>query len=204
MWVCLISSPSKLLMADTYKPYTVYVLLKTFALPHVDALRQADPYLNEPVSKTDTVCKLSAGGNKERDNAYDEAVAAIYENGSACHRHMRCYTSRKTGERKWTVLEMWPIADPLDGKLAVMVSEYNMTQQKELELQLSAQHLSLQRSTLCKLRLPCHQLACTCTQLRKLHKQWQKNARQYNQILVEICCLMCAFDCGCVGPQAEC
>ena len=72
---------------------------------------------------------------------------------------MRCYTSRKTGKRKWTVLEMWPIADPLDGQLAVMVSEYNMTQQKELELQLSAQHQSLQRLTSCKLRLPFHQLA---------------------------------------------
>ncbi len=33
----------------------------------------------------------------------------------------------------------------MDGKLAVMVSEHNMTQQKELELQLSAQHQSLQR-----------------------------------------------------------
>ena len=97
------------------------------------------------------MCKLTAGGNEERDDAYDEAVAAVFEKGVACHRHMRCYTSRKTGKRKWTVLEMWPIADPLDGKLAVMVSEYNMTQQKELELQLSAQHQSLQRSATCKL-----------------------------------------------------
>lgn len=37
------------------------------------------------------------------------------------------------------------LQDPLDGKVAVMVSEYNMTQQKELELQLAAQHQSLQR-----------------------------------------------------------
>jgi hypothetical protein len=37
------------------------------------------------------------------------------------------------------------LQDPLDGKLAVMVSEYNMTEQKELQLQLAAQHCSLQR-----------------------------------------------------------
>lgn len=103
--------------------------------------------------------QLTAGGDQERDEACDEAVAAIFEKGVACHRHMRCYTSRRTGKRKWTVLEMWPIADPLDGQLAVMVSEYNMTQQKELELQLSAQHLSLQRSAVCKLCLPYYQLA---------------------------------------------
>ena len=58
---------------------------------------------------------------------------------------------------------MWPIADPLDDKLAVMVSEYNMTQQKELELQLSAQHLSLQRSvSTTKPCLPERQLAHAC------------------------------------------
>ncbi|KAL3140140.1 putative 3',5'-cyclic phosphodiesterase pde-3 [Trebouxia sp. C0009 RCD-2024] len=87
----------------------------------------------------------SSGGDMEREEAYQEAVKAVFEKRVSCHRHLRCYTSRKTGKRKWTVLEMWPIADPLDDKLAVMVSEYNMTQQKELELQLSAQHLSLQR-----------------------------------------------------------
>ena len=37
------------------------------------------------------------------------------------------------------------LQDPLDGRMAVMVSESNITQQKELELQLSAQRLSLQR-----------------------------------------------------------
>ncbi|KAL0017820.1 hypothetical protein WJX77_003173 [Trebouxia sp. C0004] len=86
-----------------------------------------------------------AGGVQEVHAAYHEAVSAIFDKRVACHRHQRCYTSKKTGKQKWTTLEMWPIADPLDGKLAVMVSEYNMTQQKELELQLAAQHCSLQR-----------------------------------------------------------
>ena len=88
---------------------------------------------------------LHAGGDAELDAAYDTAVTAIFEKGVACHRHLKCYTSRKTGKRKYINMEMWPVADPLDGKLAVMVSEYNMTEQKELELQLSAQHQSLQR-----------------------------------------------------------
>ena len=99
---------------------------------------------------------------------------------------MRCYTSRKTGKRKWTVLEMWPIADPLDGKLAVMVSEYNMTQQKELELQLSAQHLSLQRSTIFLQATPAmssagmhmHTNPGKCVR----HKRWQASSR----MLVEV------------------
>ena len=88
---------------------------------------------------------LYAGGAEELDAAYETAVSAIFERGVACHRHQKCYTSRKTGKRKYISMEMWPVADPLDGKLAVMVSEYNMTEQKELELQLSAQHQSLQR-----------------------------------------------------------
>ena len=48
---------------------------------------------------------------------------------------------------------MSAVQDPLDGKLAVMVSEYNMTEQKELELQLSAQHMSLLRCASCH---PCY------------------------------------------------
>lgn len=110
---------------------------------------------------------LSAGGDNEREEAYQEAVKAVFEKGASCHRHLRCYTSRKTGKRKWTVLEMWPIADPLDGKLAVMVSEYNMTQQKELELQLSAQHLSLQRSAASQAACYGARLTCMCIHHRR-------------------------------------
>ena len=50
------------------------------------------------------------GGVQEQNAAYLEAVSAIFEKGVACHRHQRCYTSKKTGKQKWTTLEMWPIA----------------------------------------------------------------------------------------------
>ena len=53
---------------------------------------------------------MYAGGVQELHAAYHEAVSAIFEKRVACHRHQRCYTSKKTGKQKWTTLEMWPIA----------------------------------------------------------------------------------------------
>ena len=38
------------------------------------------------------------------------------------------------------------LQDPMDGSPAVLVQRYNITQQKELELQLSLQQEALQRS----------------------------------------------------------
>ena len=72
--------------------------------PHVSVLAQLHHHL--------FLCQLAmlAGGVQELHAAYLEAVSAIFEKGVACHRHQRCYTSKKTGKQKWTTLEMWPIA----------------------------------------------------------------------------------------------
>ncbi len=74
---------------------------------HVSVLAQLQHHLFQ--------CQLAqqamlAGGDQELHAAYHEAVSAIFEKRVACHRHQRCYTSKKTGKQKWTTLEMWPIA----------------------------------------------------------------------------------------------
>ena len=53
---------------------------------------------------------LLVGGVDEQEAAYQEAVKAIFDKQVACHRHQRYYTSRKTGKKKWTILEMWRLA----------------------------------------------------------------------------------------------
>ena len=42
-------------------------------------------------------------------------------------------------------VSLTPMQDPVDGSAAVLVQRYNITEQKELELQLSLQQEALQR-----------------------------------------------------------
>ena len=41
--------------------------------------------------------------------AYTEAVDAIFTQKVKAHHHMQAYVSRKTGKTKWGELEMWPV-----------------------------------------------------------------------------------------------
>ena len=52
---------------------------------------------------------MPAGGEGERERAYDEAMDAIFNQKVKAHRHMQVYVSHKTGKTKWQELEMWPV-----------------------------------------------------------------------------------------------
>ncbi|KAL0037875.1 hypothetical protein WJX79_003284 [Trebouxia sp. C0005] len=84
------------------------------------------------------------GGQEEAEEAYEEAVNAIFVLQVQCHRHNQP-RSLKIGKVRWEMIEMWPMQDPVDGSPAVLVKRYNITQQKEIEMQLSAQQEALQR-----------------------------------------------------------
>ncbi|DBB11697.1 TPA: putative 3',5'-cyclic phosphodiesterase pde-3 [Trebouxia sp. C0006] len=88
---------------------------------------------------------LYSGGEDECQAAYEEAVDAIFNLKVDCHRHVQSYLSRKDGKIKWAAFEMWPMQDPIEVCPAVLVKRYDITQQKELELQLAQQQVGLQR-----------------------------------------------------------
>ncbi len=50
-------------------------------------------------------------------------------------------------EETWTLMAVW-MQDPVSAGSAVLVQKYNISQQKELELQLASQQVALQRSAL--------------------------------------------------------
>ncbi|DBB04745.1 TPA: putative 3',5'-cyclic phosphodiesterase pde-3 [Trebouxia sp. C0006] len=85
------------------------------------------------------------GGEEEAEAAYDEALHAIFVLQLERHRHTQPYISKKDGRSKWAMIEMSPMLDPVDKKPAVLVQRYNITQQKQLELQLHLQQEALQR-----------------------------------------------------------
>ncbi|KAL0019791.1 hypothetical protein WJX77_003107 [Trebouxia sp. C0004] len=85
------------------------------------------------------------GGEEEAEAAYDEALHAIFVLQLERHRHTQPYISKKDGRSKWAMIEMSPMLDPVDKKAAVLVQRYNITQQKQLELQLHLQQEALQR-----------------------------------------------------------
>ncbi|DBA72255.1 TPA: putative 3',5'-cyclic phosphodiesterase pde-3, variant 2 [Trebouxia sp. C0005] len=89
-------------------------------------------------------CRYS-GGEEEAEAAYDEALHAIFVLQLERHRHTQPYISKKDGRSKWAMIEMSPMLDPVDKKPAVLVQRYNITQQKQLELQLHLQQEALQR-----------------------------------------------------------
>ncbi len=55
--------------------------------------------LNDPVH---------AGGQKEAEEAYEEAVNAIFVLQVKCHRHSQP-RSLKIGKVRWEMIEMWPM-----------------------------------------------------------------------------------------------
>ncbi|DBA79866.1 TPA: hypothetical protein ACH3X1_008215 [Trebouxia sp. C0004] len=85
------------------------------------------------------------GGKEEAEAACDEALHAIFVLQLERHRHTQPYISKKDGRSKWAMIEMSPVLDPVDKKPAVLVQRYNISQQKQLELQLHLQQEALQR-----------------------------------------------------------
>ena len=49
------------------------------------------------------------GGQGEGDRAYAEALHACFDLQVEVHQHVQPYTSRKDGNLKWALLEMWPV-----------------------------------------------------------------------------------------------
>ncbi|KAL0024765.1 hypothetical protein WJX79_003822 [Trebouxia sp. C0005] len=90
-------------------------------------------------------CGSYDGGQQEAQAAYDEAVNAVFSLQVDCHRHIHPHISKKDGRTKWAMIEMWPMQDPVTAGSAVLAKKYNISQQKELELQLASQQVALQR-----------------------------------------------------------
>ncbi|KAL3135615.1 hypothetical protein ABBQ38_006096 [Trebouxia sp. C0009 RCD-2024] len=87
---------------------------------------------------------LYPGGELEAHSCYEEAVNAVF-NLQLTWRHMQPHCSRKDGTAKWSMIEMWPMRDPVDASPAVLVKRYNITQHKELEIQLATRQGDLLR-----------------------------------------------------------
>ncbi|KAL3135613.1 3',5'-cyclic-nucleotide phosphodiesterase pde1 [Trebouxia sp. C0009 RCD-2024] len=84
------------------------------------------------------------GGKQEAHSCYEEAVNAVF-NLQLTWRHMQPHCSRKDGKAKWSMIEMWPMHDPVDASPAVLVKRYNITEHKELEIQLATRQSDLLR-----------------------------------------------------------
>ncbi len=50
-----------------------------------------------------------AGGEEEAQNAYDDALNAVFNLQLECHRHTQAHKSKKDGSTKWSMIEMWPM-----------------------------------------------------------------------------------------------
>ena len=50
-----------------------------------------------------------AGGSEEAQEAYDEAMNAIFNLQLDCYRHAQPHRSKKDGSAKWAMIEMWPM-----------------------------------------------------------------------------------------------
>ncbi|DBB14759.1 TPA: hypothetical protein ACH3X3_004373 [Trebouxia sp. C0006] len=85
------------------------------------------------------------GGEEEAQSAYDDAMNAVFSLQLECHRHTQAHKSKKDGSTKWSMIEMWPMLDPVDASPAVLVKRHNITQQKHIELQLTAHQDALQK-----------------------------------------------------------
>lgn len=49
------------------------------------------------------------GGVEEADAAYEEAFDAVFNLGVESYRHPIPQLSKKTGQQKWSMIEMWPM-----------------------------------------------------------------------------------------------
>ncbi|KAL3144954.1 putative 3',5'-cyclic phosphodiesterase pde-3 [Trebouxia sp. C0010 RCD-2024] len=87
----------------------------------------------------------SVGGAAEADAAYEEAFDAIFNLAVESYRHPIPQISKKNGQQKWSMIEMWPMTDPVTNKPAVLVFVHNITQQKQMEMQLAQRQEALQR-----------------------------------------------------------
>ncbi|DBA80660.1 TPA: hypothetical protein ACH3X1_007904 [Trebouxia sp. C0004] len=86
------------------------------------------------------------GGEEEAHTAYEDAVQAIFHLQLERYCHTQAHHNpEKGGAMRWECIEMWPMQDPVDLSPAVLVKRYNVTHQKELELQLSGQQEALQK-----------------------------------------------------------
>ncbi|DBB03659.1 hypothetical protein WJX82_000931 [Trebouxia sp. C0006] len=86
------------------------------------------------------------GGEEESQTEYEDAVQAIFHLQLERYCHTQAHHNpEKGGAMRWECIEMWPMQDPVDSSPAVLVKRYNVTQQKELELQLSCQQEALQK-----------------------------------------------------------
>ncbi|KAK9819731.1 hypothetical protein WJX72_001710 [[Myrmecia] bisecta] len=86
------------------------------------------------------------GGLIEMQEAYNLAMENIFVKKLPCHRFTQQRVSHKhPGQTRWVLFEMWPIQDPITNEESVMVSTYNVTSQKELELELKDHKDRLQR-----------------------------------------------------------
>ncbi|MCJ1368728.1 hypothetical protein MMC16_007873 [Acarospora aff. strigata] len=88
---------------------------------------------------------MHVGGAAEADAAYEEAFDAIFNLAVESYRHPIPQISKKNGQQKWSMIEMWPMTDPVTSTPAVLVFVHNITQQKQMEMQLAQRQEALQR-----------------------------------------------------------
>ena len=77
------------------------------------------------------------------------ALQAIFEEKRSSYR-ITLRSIKSPGVYKWTMYEMWPAVDTIVNQPAVLVSAYNVTHQRELELQLETAKEQLLRQALSK------------------------------------------------------
>ncbi|KAL0049434.1 hypothetical protein WJX82_002295 [Trebouxia sp. C0006] len=85
------------------------------------------------------------GGQEEALMHYEDAMTAVFSLQLNSHRHVQPYRSKKDGRIKWATFEMWPMSDPIGGSPAVLIKKWNITNEKQLEMQLEASQEALQR-----------------------------------------------------------
>ncbi|DBB01895.1 TPA: hypothetical protein ACH3X1_000492 [Trebouxia sp. C0004] len=121
---------------------------------------------------------LYPGGELEAQSAYEEALNAVFVM-QLTWRHMQPHRSRRDGKTKWSMIEMWPMNDPVTATPAVLVKRYNITQHKELEAQLSLRQGDLQRQ-----KEDLEQASVTLQQEKlRLQQEAEKLAQQLQAVL---------------------
>lgn len=68
------------------------------------------------------------------EDLYREAMDAIFvEKQDGYRMPQRRWSKRYPGKSRWVLYDLWPVTDPVTGKAAVLVTEQNITQVKEIE-----------------------------------------------------------------------
>ena len=100
---------------------------------------------------------LFSGRTKYRtpEMVWGALTKALFEDKAVSFRFQQQQVSRKQ-KKRWVEFECWPAEDPVTAQRAILVSQTNLTQQKELELGLLAtQHELRENNT--KLQMELHQ-----------------------------------------------